>query len=276
MRKTTTVLVAVLFLAVLATQAFAADKPVLMMATTTSTDDTGLLKLLGPAFEKEMGIELRWTATGSGKALELGKNCDVDVLLVHAPAAEKKYVADGFGTERTRIMYNDYVLLGPANDPAKVKGRSVAEALGALGAAKAVFVSRGDDSGTHKTEISLWKAAGLPVPDKEPWYVQAGQGMMATMAMAAERGGYVLADRGTYISYEVQQKGNPPLAILVEGDKSLANQYSVIPVNPAKCKNVKFELARKYAAWMAKASTQKLIADFKLHGKQLFFPNAGK
>jgi tungstate transport system substrate-binding protein len=273
MRTTTAVCVAVLVL--VAGQAFAAGKT-LMMATTTSTDDTGLLKVLAPFFEKETGIELKWTATGSGKALELGRNCDVDVLLVHAPEAEKKYVADGFGTGRTQIMYNDFVLVGPAKDAAKVKGKAVAEALKTIAAAKGLFVSRGDDSGTHKMELSLWKAAGLIVPDKEAWYVQAGQGMMATLNMAAERGGYALTDRGTYITYEAQHKGAPVLVILVEGDAALANQYSVIPVNPAKCKNVKSDLAAKYAEWMAAPSTQKRIGEFTLHGRQLFFPNAGK
>ncbi|MFZ1199823.1 MAG: substrate-binding domain-containing protein, partial [Desulfobacterales bacterium] len=156
----------------------AAEDAVLMMATTTSTDDTGLLDYLAPDFKKATGIELRWTATGTGKALKLGENCDVDVLMVHAPAAEKKFVVDGFGQNRREIMYNDFVIIGPAADPAGIKGKSVKEALKAIETQQAVFVSRGDNSGTHKMELSLWKAVGLPVPEKQSWYVQTGQGML--------------------------------------------------------------------------------------------------
>jgi tungstate transport system substrate-binding protein len=246
----------------------------LTMATTTSTNDTGLLDVLAPAFQKETGIELKWTSTGTGKALELGKNCDVDVLLVHAPDAEKKLVSEGHGTERIEVMYNDFVIIGPAADPAGIKGKSVAETLKAIEASKATLVSRGDDSGTDKMEKSLWKDAGMAVPDKESWYLQAGQGMMQTMLMAEERGGYTLTDRGTYIKYEANKGGNPPLKILVEGDKKLLNQYSVIPVNPQKCPKVQYDLARKFADWMASPQGQKLIGEFKLMGKQLFFPNA--
>ncbi|MFP5260018.1 MAG: substrate-binding domain-containing protein, partial [Acidobacteriota bacterium] len=160
---------------------------VLMMATTTSTDDTGLLPVLAEAFKKDTGIELKWVAVGTGKALEHGKNCDVDVLLVHAPGAEKKFVEEGNGTKRTEVMYNDFVIVGPAADPAKIKGKKANEALAAIAAAKAPFISRGDDSGTHKMEQSLWKGAGMALPDKETWYVSAGQGMMATLNMAGER-----------------------------------------------------------------------------------------
>lgn len=251
-----------------------AEDKVLMMATTTSTDDTGLLNVLGPKFKADTGIELRWTATGTGKALEMGRNCDVDVLLVHAPAAEKKLVEEGYGIDRTEVMYNDFVILGPKADPAKVKGKTVAEALKEIAAKKAVFVSRGDDSGTHKAEKALWKGAGMELPDKDPWYVSAGQGMIAAINVAAEKNGYVLADRGTFIKYEADQKGNPPLVVLVDGDKVLFNQYSVIPVNPARCPKVKHDLAEKFRAWMASAKIQKEIAGFTLLGKQLFTPNA--
>lgn len=247
----------------------------LMMATTTSTNDTGILGVMGPAFQKETGVELKWLSEGTGKALELGKNCDVDVLFVHAPAAEKKYVEDGFGVDRVQIMYNDFVLLGPANDPAGVKGKGTAEALKTLAEKKAVFVSRGDDSGTHKAELGLWKKAGLPVPDKEPWYVQAGQGMLATITVASERNGYVLTDRGTYYTYEAKAK-EQALKILVEGDDLLRNQYSVIAVNPQKCPKAKYELAKKFGAWLASPAGQTLIGDFKTNGKALFTPNAGK
>ncbi|QLA15640.1 substrate-binding domain-containing protein [Desulfolutivibrio sulfoxidireducens] len=251
----------------------AAEK-VLMMATTTSTDNTGLLPVLADAFQKDTGIELRWTAVGTGKALELGKNCDVDVLLVHAPKAEMEFVEAGNGLGRTEVMFNDFVIIGPQADPAKIKGKTTSEALGAIAAAKAPFISRGDDSGTHKMELSLWKAAGTAMPDKEAWYVQAGQGMLSTIVMAGERNGYTLTDRATYFTYEA--KGAPALVVLVEGDKPLLNQYSVIVVNPEKCKAVKADLAKQFSDWLASPKGQKVVADFKTDGKQLFTPNARK
>jgi tungstate transport system substrate-binding protein len=253
----------------------AAGGKVLKMATTTSTDNTGLLDELAPQFQAATGIELQWTATGTGKALKLGENCDVDVLMVHAPAAEKQFVADGFGVDRREIMYNDFVIIGPAGDPAGIKGKSIKEALSAIKASQSVFVSRGDNSGTHKKELSLWKAAELPVPEKESWYVQTGQGMLATINVAAERNGYTMTDRGTYIKYEDNMKGNPPLKIVVEGDKALLNQYSVIAVNPSRCSNVQNDLAQAFIDWITGAEAQKAIADFKLLGKPLFTPNAG-
>jgi len=252
----------------------AAQEKVLLMATTTSTEDTGLLNVLAPEFKKASGIDLRWTATGTGKALKLGENCDVDVLMVHAPDAEKQFVAEGFGIDRREIMYNDFVIIGPAADPARVKGKSVKDALQAIAAGKTPFVSRGDKSGTHMMELDLWKAAGLPVPEKEAWYASAGQGMMTTITIAAEKGGYTLADRGTYIKYENTQGGKPPLTILVEGDRTLLNQYSVIAVNPAKCPKAQLELAKTFAAWIAGPEGQKVVRDYKVMGKPLFTPNA--
>ena len=246
----------------------------LMMATTTSTDNTGLLDYLIPAFITDTGIELKWVATGTGKALKLGQNCDVDVLMVHAPPAEKKYIANGYGMDRREIMYNDFVIIGPAADPAGIKGRKINAALGAVRGKRAVFVSRGDNSGTNKKEKLLWKAAAITLPEKETWYVQTGQGMLATINVAAERGGYTMTDRGTYIKYEANLKGNPPLKILVEGDAILLNQYSVMTVNPGNCKNVNVKSARKFADWITGARAQKLIGDFRLMGKQLFTPNA--
>jgi len=253
----------------------AADK-VLTMATTTSTDNTGLLDELAPKFTADTGIELRWTATGTGKALKLGENCDVDILMVHAPAAEKKFVDAGYGIDRREIMYNDFVIIGPPGDPAGIQGKPIKQALAAIKASQAVFVSRGDNSGTNKKEISLWKAADMPVPEKESWYVQSGQGMLATINIAAERNGYTMTDRGTYIKYEHNMKGNPPLKILVEGDKVLLNQYSVIAVNPEHCPNVKVDLAKAFIDWITGAKAQKEIANFKLLGKTLFTPNAAK
>ena len=251
-----------------------AQEKVLLMATTTSTEDTGLLNVLAPEFKKATGIDLRWTATGTGKALKLGEDCNVDVLMVHAPNAEKKYMDAGFGLNRRQIMYNDFVIIGPAADPARVKGKSAKDAMKAIQTKKAIFVSRGDKSGTNMKELDLWKAAGLPAPDKADWYVQAGQGMMATMIIAAEKNGYTLADRGTYIKYENNMKGNPPLKILVQGDPALFNQYSVIAVNPAKCPKAKLELATQFSDWIAGPQGQKIIKNFKLMGKPLFTPNA--
>ena len=252
--------------------AWAADS--VMLATTTSTDNTGLMDILAPQFKKDTGIELKWTAVGTGKALELGKNCDVDLLLVHAPAAEKKFVADSYGTDRIRVMYNDFVVIGPQNDPAGLKGLSIIEALRKLAARKAAFVSRGDNSGTNKKEISLWKTAGMVVPDKEKWYVQTGQGMISTINVATEKGAYSMTDRGTFIKYSENHGVNPPLVALVEGDPGLFNQYSLIAVDPANCSNTKYGLAKKLAEWMTSDDIQKLIGNFKLMNKRLFIPNA--
>ncbi len=246
----------------------------LMMATTTSTDNTGLLDYLIPEFIKETGVEMKWVATGTGKALKLGQNCDVDVLMVHAPPAEENYIKNGFGTDRREIMYNDFVIIGPGTDPAGIGGKKIEAALADIKNKKAVFVSRGDNSGTNKKEKLLWKTAALPLPEKEAWYVQTGQGMLVTINVAAERGGYTMTDRGTYIKYEANLQGNPPLKILVEGDASLLNQYSVITINPDNCKNTQVALAGKFADWITGAKAQKKIGDFRLMGKQLFTPNA--
>lgn len=251
----------------------AADK-FLMMATTTSTDNTGLLDYLAPQFTADTGIELRWTATGTGKALKLGQNCDVDILMVHAPPAEKKFVASGFGAGRREIMYNDFVIIGPAADKAGIRGKSIEAALGMIKTSQAVFVSRGDNSGTHKKELTLWKAANLPVPEKERWYVQTGQGMLASINIAAERKGYTMTDRGTYIKYESILKDNPPLKVLVEGDSVLLNQYSVIAINPKHCAQAKYSTAQEFIQWIAGPQAQQSIKDFKLLGKPLFTPNA--
>lgn len=263
-----------LFLFLAAIPASAAGGKTIMMATTTSTDNTGLLDYLAPEFTKATGIELKWTATGTGKALKLGENCDVDILMVHAPAAEKKFVDAGFGVNRREIMYNDFVIIGPPSDPAGIKGQPIKAAMQTIQSKQATFISRGDNSGTHKKELSLWKAADLPMPDKSAWYVQTGQGMLASINIAAERNGYTMSDRGTYIKYEDNSGGNPPLKILVEGDESLLNQYSVIAINKNHCPNVKEDLAMNFIDWIVGADTQILIKDFKLLGKPLFTPNA--
>ena len=252
------------------------EDSVLYMATTTSTDNTGLLDYLAPVFESETGIELRWVAVGTGKALALGRNCDVDVLMVHAPAAEAEYIESGYGVKRHPFMYNDFIIIGPQNDPAGIKGMSVSDALSSIKAQGALFASRGDDSGTNKREIQLWKGAGFVVPDRESWYIQTGQGMLNTINIAAERDAYTLTDRGTYIKYESNWDGNPPLVVLIEGDNALRNQYSVIAVNPSRCGEVRIDLAEKLISWVLSPDAQALIAEFELMGKSLFIPNGGR
>jgi tungstate transport system substrate-binding protein len=266
-------LLSVVFLIMTATYAQAGTKS-LMMATTTSTDNTGLLEYLIPHFERETGITLKWTATGTGKALKLGQNCDVDVLLVHAPAAEKTYIEKGYGKDRRQVMYNDFVIIGPKNDPAGIKGKTISDALSGIKSKEAMFMSRGDDSGTNKKEKLLWKDADISLPDKENWYVQTGQGMLATINVAQERKGYTMTDRGTYIKYQSQQGGNAPLKVLVEGDTILLNQYSVLTLDPGNCPTAKYDLALKFSDWMASQNAQTLIKDFKLLGEKLFIPNA--
>jgi tungstate transport system substrate-binding protein len=251
-----------------------AEEKVLMMATTTSTDNTGLLDYLAPAFTKTTGIDVRWTAVGTGKALNMGENCDVDVLLVHAPAAEKKFVDAGFGTQRRELMYNDFVIIGPASDPGGIKGLSISKAMTGIQKSKTLFVSRGDNSGTNKKEILLWKNAGMAVPDKEPWYIQTGQGMLATIQIAEQRNGYTMTDRGTYIKYSHNSGGNPVLKVIVEGDAILLNQYSAIAINTGNCPEAKFDLAMAFSDWMASPEAQRMIKDFRLLGQQLFTPNA--
>jgi tungstate transport system substrate-binding protein len=274
MKNVLKIIATVFVLNFLAIPAFSQSSPSLMMATTTSTDNTGLLEYLAPEFTKDTGIALKWVATGTGKALKLGENCDVDLLMVHAPAAEKKFVADGFGKDRREIMYNDFVIIGAAADPAEIKGKSVTAALKNIAENQAVFVSRGDNSGTNKKEIFLWKAADLTLPEKESWYVQTGQGMLATINVTEEKSGYTMTDRGTYIKYAHTAGGDPKLKILVEGDAVLKNQYSVMAVNPGHCENVKYETALKFADWITSDRAQKLIAEFTLLGKVLFIPNA--
>lgn len=253
-----------------------ADTPILRMATTTSTDNTGLLDYLAPYVNSSLGIELQWVAVGTGKALELGKNCDVDVLMVHAPEAEMKYVTEGYGLDRTQIMYNDFVIIGPKGDPAGIGGKPAPDALRMIPERGTLFTSRGDNSGTNKKEIILWRNAGLGVPRKESWYIETGQGMINTINIAAERDAYTLTDRGTYIKYESNWDGNPPLVVLVEGDESLRNQYSMIALSPGRCPEVRYDLATKFIEWISAPDAQRLIAEFRLMNKQLFIPNAGE
>lgn len=258
-----------------ASLAAAADKaPVLRMATTTSTDDTGLLDYLAPICLKDTGIDVQWVAVGTGKALEFGRNGDVDVVLTHAPSQEDKFEAEGYGVDRRKVMYNDFVLIGPANDPAGVKGKPVIEAIATIAEKQQKLVSRADKSGTHTAELKLLDKAGVKDFDKAAWYVQTGQGMLKTINIAEEQGGYALTDRGTFIKYEAGLDGREGLVIICEGDPELLNKYSVMAVNPAKHPEAKYDLAVKYIEWITSPKVQQDIANFKLEGKQLFFPDA--
>ncbi len=243
------------------------------VASTTSTEDSGLFKSLLPAFTAKTGIEIRVVAKGTGQAIDLAKRGDADVLFVHHKPSEEKFVAEGFATERKPVMYNDFVIVGPVTDPAGVKGsKDVAAALGKIAAAKAPFVSRGDDSGTHKAELALWKAAALdPAKAEGGWYKSIGQGMGPTLNTAAALEGYALADRGTWLNF----KNRAGLAILVEGDKRLFNQYGVMLVNPAKFPHVKAADGQAFIDWLVSAEGQTAISSHTIDGQPLFFPNAG-
>ncbi len=240
--------------------------------STTSTQNSGLYGHLLPIFEKATGIEVRVVAVGTGQAIRNAELCNGDVLLVHAKAAEEKFVADGFGGPRENLMYNDFVIVGPATDPAGVAGSGDApEALARIANTNSLFASRGDDSGTHKKEMQLWTAAGVdPVPASGDWYREMGSGMGATLNAGVGMGAYVLADRASWLAFG--NKGD--FAVAVEGDERLFNQYGVIPVSPDKCPNVKTEPGQAFIDWLVSAEGQGAIAEFKVDGKQLFFPNA--
>lgn len=240
----------------------------LRLATTTSTDNSGLLKAIDPPFEQARGVVVDVIAVGTGKALKLAENGDVDVVLVHAPAAEKAFVDAGFGIERQAVMHNDFVLIGPADDPAGVKGAgTAAEALGRIAAAGATFVSRGDESGTHKKEKALWAKAGIA--PKGAWYLSVGQGMGAVLQIADDKQAYTLTDRGTYLAYRRKLS----LPILEEGDPALYNPYHVILVNPARQPAAKVDLARRYAAYLTGPEGQGRIGAFTVDGQVLFHPD---
>lgn len=246
----------------------------LKMATTTSTDNTGLLDVLAPVYKQDTGVDLKWVAVGTGNALKLGENCDVSVVFVHSPKVEKEYVAKGFGIDRTPVMFNDFVIIGAPEYKAKFAGKSISESFKIIQDEKIKFVSRGDKSGTHNKEKSVWKAASGAVPEKESWYLQAGQGMIATINIAQEQKGVTLTDRGTFIKYEANHKGNPPLVVVFEGDASLNNYYSIMAVNPKRCTNADYEGAKQFINWIVSDKIQKAIGEFKLLDKQLFTPDA--
>lgn len=255
---------------VLSTSLFAAD---LKMATTTSTGDTGLLDVLVPKYKADTGVDLKWVAVGTGNALKLGENCDVSVVFVHSPKAEKEYVDKGFGVERTPVMFNDFVIIGTPEMKIKFAGKSISEVFKIIETEQIKFVSRGDKSGTHDKEKAVWISASGKVPEKQVWYLEAGQGMIATINIAAEQKGVTLTDRGTFIKYEANHKGNPPLVIVYEGADALKNFYSVMAVNPNRCTNADYKGALKFIEWISSDTIQAEIANFKLLNKQLFYPD---
>jgi len=250
-----------------------AQQKFITVVSTTSTEQSGLFKHLLPIFEKKTGIQVRVVALGTGQSLDMGKRGDADVVFVHARQLEEKFVAEGYGVKRFEVMYNDFVLVGPKADPAKVGGtRDIVAALQRIKAAQAPFASRGDRSGTHFAELQLWKVAGVDIArERGPWYRDTGSGMGPTLNTAAGMGAYALTDRGTWLSF----KNRGPLVISVEGDKRLFNQYGVILVNPARHPHVKQEMGQALVDWVISPEGQKAIADYRIGGEQLFFPNAG-
>ncbi len=259
----------------LSSSVFCFGAETIKMSTTTSTRDSGLLDVLLPEFTKDTGIEVQVIAKGTGAALKDGEDGNVDVLFVHDPVREKAFVEKGFGTERFSVMYNDFVIVGPANDPAGIKGsEKVVQALEKVMNAKAPFVSRGDSSGTHAKEMSLWKSANINPEEGKEWYFSIGQGMGKTLMFAEEKGGYALTDRGTFIQQKFGKTPPTELVILLEGQEDLLNFYAVIPVNPKVHAHAKIKQAEMFANWLVSERGQTIIANYQLQGQQLFFPNA--
>ena len=243
----------------------------ILVASTTSTQDSGLYGYLLPIVRQSTGIEVKVLAQGTGQALDTARRCDADVMFVHARSAEEKFLAEGYGVKRYPVMYNDFVLIGPKSDPAGIRGKDITTALHTIKAKAAPFISRGDRSGTNITELALWKEAGIEIEnDKGLWYKEIGQGMGAALNMASASNAYVLSDRGTWLAF--QNRGD--LAILVEGDKRLFNQYGVMLVSPARCPSVKKELGQQFIDWLVSPEGQNVIAGYRINGQQLFYPNA--
>ena len=266
------ILLAALAALSLVTMPALAEDKFIVVSSTTSTEQSGLFGYLLPIFEKKTGIKVRVVALGTGQALDMARRGDADVVFVHDKAAEEKFVAEGFGLERKEVMYNDFILVGPKADPARIAGgRDILEGLKKIEAAKAPFVSRGDKSGTHAAELRYWKAAGIDLDQaKGPWYRDTGSGMGPALNTAASMNAYILADRGTWLSF----KNRGELVIAVEGDQRLFNQYGVMLVNPAKHPHVKKEMGQQFIDWVLSAEGQQAIAGYKIDGQQLFFPNA--
>ncbi len=247
-----------------------AQAPSIVMASTTSTEQSGLFSHLLPAFKQASGIDIKVVALGTGQALDTGRRGDADVLFVHDQVAEEKFVAEGFGVKRYPVMYNDFVLVGPAADPAKARGKDIVSALQKVAASQAGFISRGDKSGTHAAELRYWKQAGLE--NKSNGYKECGCGMGPALNMGSSIGAYVLTDRATWLNFKNRQD----LQVLVEGDNRLFNQYGVMVVNPAKHPHVKADLAQKFVDWVVSPAGQASISAYKIGGEALFFPNANK
>jgi len=249
-----------------------AQQKFITVASTTSTEQSGLFKHMLPLFEKKTGIQVRVVAQGTGQALETGRRGDADVLFVHDKVAEEKFVADGFGVQRFEVMYNDFVLVGPKSDPAKIAGtKDIVAGYQKIAAAKAPFASRGDKSGTHAAELRLWKAAAIdPQTGKGTWYRETGSGMGPTLNTASSMNAYAFTDRGTWLSF----KNRGDLVIVVEGDQRLFNQYGIMLVNPARHTHVKKEMGQTFVDWVVSAEGQKAITDYRIGTDQLFFPNA--
>lgn len=258
--------------AITLTSAFAQEATI-TVSSTTSTEQSGLFGYLLPQVQKATGINVKVVALGTGQALDVGRRGDADVVFVHDQVAEEKFVAEGAGVERVAVMYNDFVLVGPSDDPAKAAGKDIVAALKAVFANKAAFVSRGDKSGTHAAELRYWKMANLdPATEKQAWYRDAGSGMGPALNTAAAMNAYILADRGTWLSFKNRQS----LKVIVEGDAKLFNQYGVILVNPKKHPHVKADAGQKFIKWLVSSEGQATIAGYKIGGEQLFFPNAVK
>ena len=270
-RAFTIAAVATAALMVFARPAAAAEKSIIV-ASTTSTQDSGLFEYLLPLFKAKTGIDVKVVAQGSGQALDTARRGDADVVLVHAKSAEEKFLAEGYGVKRYPVMYNDFVLIGPRSDPAEVKGtHDILAAFAAIKSKGAIFISRGDRSGTHIAELDLWRSAGVDIAaGRGPWYREIGQGMGAALNTASADNAYVLSDRGTWLAFN--NKGD--LVIVVEGDKQLFNQYGVMLVNPEKYPTVKKELGQQFIDWLISAEGQRDIANYKIKGEQLFYPNA--
>lgn len=261
-------------LALLAPLPAAAQERFITLASTTSTDQSGLFRHLLPAFTAETGISVRVLVLGTGQALDVARRGDADAVLVHDRAAEERFVAEGFGGPRRHVMFNDFVLVGPANDPARIAGlRDTNDALRRIAGARAPFISRGDRSGTHAAELRLWQLAAVdPVAGRGAWYREVGQGMGPALNTAAAQDAYLLADRGTWLSFRNRQG----LRILVEGDTRLFNQYGVMVVNQARHPHVKLADARRFADWLVAPAGQRAIAGYRINGEQVFFPNADR
>lgn len=296
MQRFVSICIVCIFFSCLVAPAQGEEDKILKMSTTTSTQASGLLDVLLPAFAKDTGIQIKVVAKGTGAALRDGMDGNVDVIFVHARAREEQFIKDGYGSRRYPVMHNDFVLLGPAADPAGIKGmQDAAGALRKIAESRSLFVSRGDDSGTHTREQALWKATGLPLApprtalapekgktrqvlavepaDAQDWYVSIGQGMGKTLTFADEKLAYTLSDRGTYLKYKFGREIALDLNILCEGDPALANPYGLIPLNPKRFPHVRYDLAVQFADWVTSTRGQEIIADYRLLGKQLFYPD---